>query len=54
MDVLNIIALFSQEQAKAFEIIDPCNQVISNNDGNFNPTYEFNKDSLKAIYDLNN
>ena len=53
-DVLNIIALFSKEQADWFEMIDPKNMTISNNDDKFYKTYDLDKDQAKAVWDLNN
>lgn len=53
-DVLNIIALFSEEQCNEFEALDPVNQIISNNDGKFNRAFSLNKDSRLAVYLLNN
>jgi len=51
---LNIIALFSEEQAEDFKLLDPKNQAISYNDGKFSGTYDVDKDQAKALWDLNN
>lgn len=53
-DVMNIIALFSYEQALLFKDLDPRNQLISNDTGYFSGAYAPNKDTLKAMYDLVN
>ena len=51
---LDIIALFSYEQALLFKDLDPRNQLISNDTGYFSGAYAPNKDTLKAMYDLVN
>ena len=53
-DVLNLIALFSEDQYREFSALDPINQIISNNDGKFNRTFSVDKDSRLAIYLMNN
>lgn len=52
-DVLNLIALFSNEQYEQLKRLDPTYLVISNNDGNFNRTYSVDKDNKLAVYLLN-
>lgn len=53
-DVLNLIALFSQDQYKQFEVMDPQNQTISFNDGKFNRVFALDKDPRVSVYLLNN
>lgn len=54
LDVLNLIALYSQEQYEQFKTLDPVNQIISNNDGKFNRVFSLDKDSRLAVYLLSN
>lgn len=51
--MLNLIALFSEEQYEQFKRMDPTYLVISNNDGKFNRTYSLSKDAKLAAYLLN-
>lgn len=54
LDVLNVIALFSNEQYESLSVQDPRYQLISYNDGSFNRSFSFDKDSKIAVYLLNN
>ena len=53
-DVLNIIALFTQEQSDNFKEFIPQNLLISANNGKFNGEFSLQKDQKLAVYLLNN
>ena len=53
-DVLNLIALFGEQQYQQFHKMDPYNQSISVNDGLFNRTASLDKDPKVAVYLLSN
>ena len=53
-DVLNIIALFTTSDKKAFKNLSPKNLIISKNDGKFNKDFSLAKDQRLGIYILNN
>ena len=52
--LLNLIALFSQEQYNKFKKMDPYYQSISVNDGLYNRKASLDKDPKVAVYLLNN
>jgi len=54
MDVLNLIALFTEEQKNSFINFTPAKMIISKNNGKFNRDYDFDKDQKLGLYCLNN
>lgn len=52
--LLNLIALFGEQQYQQFRKMDPYNQSISVNDGLFNRTASLDKDPKVAVYLLSN